>query len=310
MPSSAVGEAPLEPGLAVRSDVLFFGTFKTFPWKSNWGVKWGPIGGGWELITGSEALTDPSFRVKYPAGCYDSQPSGCSFKCDFDLMGMRETKHESLYLRYYLKFEKGFEFVKGGKLPGLVGGAANTGGKKPTGLDGWSARIMWREGGKIVQYLYHPDQPTQYGEDIPWSIGGQRHFVPGQWHCVETYIQLNTPGKRDGILRSWLDDELACERVNIRYRDIPSIKIDSLYFSTFHGGDDPSWAPSKDVYCLFDNFVIAKNYIGLAMFENAFSIEKELQTMRKRMFICVAVTVAAASTLAAIHFHRKKNRAN
>ena len=218
------------------------------------------------IVTGPEALSNPSYKVKYPAGGYDSDKSGSSFKCDFDLMGLPEKGYETLYMRYYLKFDKGFEFVKGGKLPGLAGGTANTGGKKPTGQDGWSARIMWRNDGKIVQYLYHPDQQTQYGDDIPWNVGGQRYFVPGRWHCVETYIQLNTPSAHDGILRSWLDGELSCEKKDIRYRDIVSIKIDSFHFSTFHGGDDPSWAPSKDVYCLFDNFVVAKNYIGPDIF--------------------------------------------
>jgi len=263
--SLVAGDTPIEPLLAVRNDVLFFGTFSALPWTSTWGLEWGPIGPPAELVTGQGAFSDCSYRVKYAAGGYGPQASGSSFKCNFNLMGMPERGYDSLYFRYYLKFEKGFEFVKGGKLPGLVGGAANTGGQKPTGLDGWSARVMWRDSGRIVQYLYHPDQPTQYGEDIDWDYGGVPHyFVLGQWHCVETYIRLNTPGFRDGVLRSWLDGDLACQRTNIRYRDIASIKIDSFYFSTFHGGDDPSWAPSTDVYCVFDNFVVAKNYIGSA----------------------------------------------
>jgi len=261
-----------------RDDILFFGTFNSHPWMSTWGIKWGPGGPPAQLVTGPEALTDPSYKVKYPAGGYNSDKSGSSFKCNFDLMDLPEKGYESLYLRYYLKFDKGFEFVKGGKLPGLVGGAANTGGRKPTGLDGWSARIMWRQDGKIVQYLYHPDQLTQYGDDIPWNIRGQPHFIPGRWHCVETYVQLNTPGIHNGMLRSWLDGELACEKTNIRYRDIASIKIDSFYFSTFHGGDDPSWAPSKDVYCLFDSFVIAKNYVGPDVFVKLRELEEQAST--------------------------------
>ena len=37
-----------------------------------------------------------------------------------------------------------FDFVRAGKIPGLAGGRTNTGGRKPDGTDGWSARMMWR----------------------------------------------------------------------------------------------------------------------------------------------------------------------
>ena len=50
------------------------------------------------------------------------------------------------------------DFVKGGKLPGLFGGEGNTGGGIPTGMDGFSARMMWRGSGRVVQYVYYPDQ--------------------------------------------------------------------------------------------------------------------------------------------------------
>ena len=51
--------------------------------------------------------------------------------------------YDELYLTYRVRFADEFNFVKGGKLPGLVGGEANTGGRVPTGRDGWSARMMW-----------------------------------------------------------------------------------------------------------------------------------------------------------------------
>lgn len=35
-----------------------------------------------------------------------------------------EAQYDSLYLRYYVKFEEGFDFVKGGKLPGLMGASS------------------------------------------------------------------------------------------------------------------------------------------------------------------------------------------
>jgi hypothetical protein len=209
---------------------------------------------------GPDALEGHSLRVHYQKGVVGPE-GGLQFLTGFSKLSI--APRESAYLRYYVRFDPGFDFVRGGKLPGLVGANANTGGHKPNGQDGWSARIMWRPNGKIVQYVYHPDQPTEYGEDFTWDDGGcPRFFTPGKWQCVETYVQMNTPGKKDGVIRSWLDGQLALEVTNLRFRDKDGIKIDKFYFSTFFGGNDSSWAPPKDEFATFDNFVIAEHYIG------------------------------------------------
>ena len=250
----------LEPGLKTRNDILFFGGFEAQPWTSVWGMDWGPEpAANSSLVEGSGALDGHSLRVKYSQGAISG--GGCQFLCDFSKLSIKP--RESLYLRYYVRFDPDFDFVKGGKLPGLAGGTGNTGGHKPNGRDGWSARVMWRPDGKIVQYVYHPDQPGDFGEDFAWDFGGcPRFFKPGKWHCVETFVQMNTPGKKDGIIRSWLDGDKALEVTGLRFRDIPDIKIEKLEFETFFGGGDASWAPPRDEFSQFDNLVIAENYIG------------------------------------------------
>lgn len=259
--SAPAGDAGfLESGLKSRGDVLFFGGFEAQPWPSVWGMDWGPEpAANSSVVSGSETLDGHSLRVKYSQGSFSG--GACQFLSDFSKLSI--PVQESLYLRYYVRFDPGFDFVKGGKLPGLAGGAGNTGGHKPNGKDGWSARVMWRADGKIVQYVYYPDQPGVYGEDFAWDYGGcPRYFKPGKWHCVETFVQMNTPGKKDGIIRSWLDGDKALEITGLRFRDIPEIKIDKLEFETFFGGGDSSWATPRDQFSMFDNLVIAKSYIG------------------------------------------------
>lgn len=260
LPAPAGDAASLEPGLKNRGDILFFGGFESQPWTSDWGIDWGPEpAGNNSLVSGNDALDGHSLRVKYSQGSFSG--GACQFLTDFSKLSI--APQESIYLRYYLRFDPGFDFVKGGKLPGLAGGKGNTGGHKPNGKDGWSARIMWRPDGKIVQYVYYPDQPGVYGEDFDWDYGGcPRFFKPGKWYCVETFVQMNTLGKKDGIIRSWLDGDKALEITGLRFRDIPGIKIDKLEFETFFGGGDASWATPRDQYSMFDNVVIAKNYIG------------------------------------------------
>ena len=202
------------------------------------------------VIEGPDAHEGRSLRVLYPRGGVGSSAGGALWK-------MSVGRFDDLYCSYYVRFASDFDFVRGGKLPGLAGGAANTGGRKPSGIDGWSARMMWRARGEVVQYVYHVDQPTIYGDDFRWDRGGQRFFRPGTWHRVEHRIAMNAPGQRDGIVQGWFDGALALDRRDVRFRDVDAFAIDAFAFSTFFGGDDPTWAPEKDEYVTFDRFVIA-----------------------------------------------------
>jgi hypothetical protein len=45
------------------------------------------------------------------------------------------------------------------------------------------------------------------------------------------------------------------------FRDVDSFAIDGFYFSTFFGGADASWAPSRDEHIDFDSFVFSETPI-------------------------------------------------
>lgn len=52
-----------------------------------------------------------------------------------------------MLVSYELAFDADFDWVKGGKLPGIRGGPSLegcSGGKEPTGTDCFSTRLMWR----------------------------------------------------------------------------------------------------------------------------------------------------------------------
>ncbi len=262
----------IEPSKASDSNIIWFSGYETFDginqdsWTPAWGLEYGPDPANQHSIVNTDVLFgNYSARVLYPVGTYSSL-GGCQYRSNFGLYPIPANPREEAYVRYYVRFDPEFNFIKGGKLPGLCGGGCNTGGAKPDGYDGWSARIMWRGNGKVVQYVYHIDQPTTYGEDFPWDLNCQKFFMPGKWHCVETYIKMNTVtggvGDYNGIVRSWFDGELALERTNVRFRHTTSIQIDKFYFSTFFGGGDASWAPIKDEHSQFDNFIISDAYIG------------------------------------------------
>ena len=200
--------------------------------------------------------TEPGTKalaVKFPARTYGPEKNGAVWRLDFD------GSYEAIEVRFDVMFKKNFEFVRGGKLPGLFGGEGNTGGNKPTGSDGFSARMMWREDGRVVQYLYYPDQPNRYGHQIPWidpATGKQVRFIPGQWHTVFHRLFMNTPGKKDGELWAFFDDQLVLKMDSIRFRDTDAFSIDGFLFSTFFGGGDSSWQTIANETVYFDNFQI------------------------------------------------------
>ena len=115
---------------------------------------------------------------------------------------------------------------------------------------------MWVEHGAPISYVYHPDQPANFGHGMPW--GGANFNNDGRWTTVETRVKLNTPGQHNGIIQGWQDGQLVFEEYDIRFRDTADLKIESLAFSTFFGGNDQSWAPDWNVHIDFDDFQISR----------------------------------------------------
>ncbi len=201
-----------------------------------------------------------ALEVLFPANQFGSD-GAVAFLNDLSFGSGIERNFEELYISYDVKFSENFDFVRGGKLPGLCGynvtqdprDGCNTGGGFPTGYDGWSARGMWREDGKLENYVYHADQFYEYGDDEYWTANAER----GTWHSFQHRIVLNTVGEANGIVEAWFDGVKVLSSNTMLYRKTADIGINLFYFSTFYGGADPSWAPTSDQYIYFDNFRIA-----------------------------------------------------
>ncbi|PTN07311.1 hypothetical protein C8N47_11924 [Mangrovibacterium marinum] len=165
---------------------------------------------------------------------------------------------DEYFLSYSVRFNDHFNFVKGGKLPGLAGGTANTGGHVPSGYDGWSARMMFWENGKLSYYLYYPKQSGRWGERLYLTTqsGDTLQLQSGKWHRITQHIRMNEPQQADGLLEAWVDEQLVFSANNILFRKAPELQIDQILFSVFMGGDNLSWTSDKDQYICFDNFAV------------------------------------------------------
>lgn len=175
-------------------------------------------------------------------------------------------------LSYDVFFPDGFDWVKGGKLPGLgigPGREAATGGH--WSADCGSFRVMWRERGQAIGYLYLPlhispnkkrdgtiriqkeaferaateralGKPA--GIDLWFHAGEPMFFKRGKWNSVRMEVRLNTTGAFDGLVKLSINDETrVLDDVLIRKRD--DIRINMMIFASFFGGNSAEWGAKK-----------------------------------------------------------------
>ena len=220
------------------------------------------------VVGGDTANGGHAIRVTYPVnslgptGTNGNPASGAQWRSYFG------GRADTLFARYRFYIPDGFDWVKGGKLPGLCGSQCNTGGNVPTGTDGWSARLMWRAGASLVQYLYYAGQGGTYGTDVVWKRDGIPLVVQtGKWHAVQVRICLNTPGTgggqgaSDGRVTGWYDGVQAIDTAGFRFRDLDTMHVDQFYFSTFFGGSTNDFRPTKDERIFFDDFEVSDSFL-------------------------------------------------
>jgi len=226
------------------------GPYTVARWKADWpgcsfegGVKEGRV-----ALTRADG-TD-WLRVTCAAGEIGPDRGGAGWRWP---VGTREVAE----LRYTVRFGEGFEFVKGGKLPGVCGGPENVSGGRPAdGRNGFSARLMWRRDGRGEAYVYHKYQKGDYGDSFPFPEAFR--FPVGEPVGVRMRVEMNGPGKRDGVLKVWItvagEESLFVDRTDLGWRDEKTFGVDSLYFEVFHGGGDRSWAPERSCWVEFAGF--------------------------------------------------------
>ena len=59
----------------------------------------------------------------------------------------------------------------------------------------------------------------------------------------------------------WVDGELAMERTDLRFRDVPELKIEAFWMNLYYGG---KWSSPQDMDVYFDNMALSFEPIGPA----------------------------------------------
>lgn len=165
-------------------------------------------------------------------------------------------------LSFDVMFDEDFQWVKGGKLHGLGPKKPVTGGA-PRRPDGWSARMMFKEDGRLTYYVYDQDGRKKPGhaENRP-----RKAFKAGKWHNVVCKVIVNDAGEKNGKVEVFVDGRSISRmtKIELRGENSPETLITHFIFATFHGGGSPDWAPKDSsgkyttVYAYYDNFKVVE----------------------------------------------------
>ena len=151
----------------------------------------------WELQTDASAMLQlfyPKDSVN-PAG----RPQGGS---EFYAKPLDISKANSVTLEYKVFFPDDFDWVRGGKLPGLYGGHTRCSGGNPA-LDCFSTRLMWRAGGAGELYLVMP------GPSLPARVLTRFYVLVRAERSTDSFLMYDAPS--DGVRSDlWV---LYCSRI-------------------------------------------------------------------------------------------------
>ncbi|KAI8640231.1 hypothetical protein BD408DRAFT_476813 [Parasitella parasitica] len=205
--------------------------------------------------------TSSVVKVLYPAGSYapvatKNNSNGTVGGLEFFSVPDGGATYNTALLSYDLAFDPSFDWVKGGKLPGIFGGSPGdgcAGGLKATGSNCFSVRLMWRSAGAGEAYAYIPTSDSlcqtkqvvcnsDYGTSFSRGIV---QFSTSKWTRMEIYIKLNSGSHANGILKVWQDGSLMINQQAIQFRSSDTVGISSMMFSTFFGGGSADYATSN-----------------------------------------------------------------
>ncbi|KAI8061433.1 hypothetical protein BC940DRAFT_322676 [Gongronella butleri] len=244
-----------------------------------WLSLWGDSTWSWpnnRHKSNSQVVPDPArsskksskvLKIKYPAGSVNPGNPKVQGGIGFYAHPITLNKEPSvLDLTYSVYFPKGFNFVLGGKLPGVYGGHEKcSGGTKSPNC--YSMRFMWRKGGQGEVYAYIPKkfQPSDLcsktgnvctGDGI--SMGrGSFHFKVGAWTTIRQVVKLNTSGKKDGSVTIYANGKQVHQQEQLVYRVSETPELFGIMFDTFFGGSSPMYKTPKTQYSYFKDFVMS-----------------------------------------------------
>lgn len=189
------------------------------------------------------------------------------------------TNQKEVYVRYDVQYASDYDNSGGSHGPVLGGsqsppwGMLGTAGTRPNGSDYFvlnhepSATAVG-SGVEFNFYAYFVNMQgtpgNTWGNIFKSSLNPKPLIIPGQWHCVEFGLRLNTAGasNTDGNAYFWVDGIQHGDFDNFQWRISSSLMINTFMldsYNHFRKGPLPASKPNRVRY---DNVIISTQPVG------------------------------------------------
>jgi hypothetical protein len=174
---------------------------------------------------------------------------------------------EVLFLRTYLKLSKDLP-AEETRILEMTGGAEGgpvyqVYGAETPRSDGsgpfWVVLLLhnWQQNGEIRGRNLRVELKKT---DLHFVTSADESLLPvDKWFCLEMMVKLNTPGKKDGEARLWVDGEEVFRHTGLSLRKTESVKLRAVAEQLC--ADSRPFAGGGVV--ALDNLAVARKYIGL-----------------------------------------------
>jgi tRNA A-37 threonylcarbamoyl transferase component Bud32 len=232
--------APHRPGPQPQARVLFSEDFEKENFRDSWPTHWGTAPGPLTIDGPPKYVRGKgrSLVLQGREGTSTSEGSGQYAPFTRPADG---TDRSSMEL--YVCIEEGFavEGVKMLELASMRAGSTieNTyglAGTRPTGTDRASISLVLEGGLKLGIYVYHLDQPEEFGQGMLCALAGFVILEPGRWYCLEFATRLNTPGAADGEILCWVDGALRGKSERLRFRTVETVRFRRWTIDGYYAG--------------------------------------------------------------------------
>lgn len=221
-------------------------------WRGNWHIAH-EDSFGWEnglLVNDLEQGRVLKVLHKSASSCAKITPhniGGLQFFNNF------RDKYNNLSLEYSVKFQDGFRFCRGGRLPGLYGGEIISETQVPNGTNGFLSKLGWTSNGfgELILNL-----PPVNGQNSWYYTGGNWRFTPGKWHTIKQELYLNNKDDKNGYARITFDGKEVILINDLYFRASNDIKIKGFAFTNYYGESDPLATCPADTFIEFSYFKI------------------------------------------------------
>ncbi|GAA5895042.1 hypothetical protein JCM6882_008270 [Rhodosporidiobolus microsporus] len=213
------------------------------------------------LISGSKEIV---MQLDYPKGSYSGLSGSDKGGVGNMQLGVWGKKKRRTMVSYEVGFNKGFDFVNGGKLPGSYGGdpgSGCSGGRNNPAC--FSLRMMWRKdgGGELYAYIPQYDGICEsegaycHGDQVISFNRDRFSYTAGTYNTItEIAIMSSDTETANGVLAVYAGNKLAFERHDVVLSVNESVFFSTFMISSFFGGGSKEYASTANAYTYFRNF--------------------------------------------------------